>query len=178
MQTLDWYHARLQQLAGEKISRLDERLSWLRKRLTQQHPLSNLQRLRQRVADFDKRMRLTMDYTIHSTSDRVQHLQTQLLSHSPALAIHNYRNNIEHLQQQAQFHIRSVVEQRKSQLRTLASTLNAVSPLQTLSRGYSITCNADGQTITNTDSVSQHELINTRLHLGRLISRVEKIIKD
>ncbi len=27
MQTLDWYHSRLQQLAGEKISRLDERLS-------------------------------------------------------------------------------------------------------------------------------------------------------
>jgi exodeoxyribonuclease VII large subunit len=178
MQTLDWYHSRLQQLAGEKISRLDERLSWLRTRLTQQHPLSNLQRLRQRVADIEKRMRITMDYKVHSTSDRVQHLQTQLLSHSPAIAIHNYRNSIEHLQQQAQFHIRSVVEQRKSQLRTLASTLNAVSPLQTLGRGYSITSNADGQTITNTDSVSQHELINTRLHLGRLISRVEKIIKD
>ena len=178
MQTLDWYHSRLQQLAGEKISRLDERLSWLRTRLTQQHPLSNLQRLRQRVADIEKRMRITMDYKVHSTSDRVQHLQTQLLSHSPAIAIHNYRNSIEYLQQQAQFHIRSVVEQRKSQLRTLASTLNAVSPLQTLGRGYSITSNADGQTITNTDSVSQHELINSRLHLGRLISRVEKIIKD
>jgi exodeoxyribonuclease VII large subunit len=178
MQTLDWYLSRLQQLAGEKISRLNERLSWLGTRLTQQHPLSNLQRLRQQVADFDKRMRLTMDYKIHSTNVRVQHLQTQLLSHSPALAIRNYRNNIEHLQQQAQFHIQSVVEQRKSQLRTLASTLNAISPLQTLSRGYSITCNVDGQTITNTDSVSPHELINTRLHLGQLVSRVEKIIKD
>lgn len=178
MQTLDWYQSRLQQLAGEKITRAGERLSWLRTRLTQQHPLANLQRLGQRVNDIDKRMRMTMDYKIRAASDRMQHLHTRLLSCSPAINIRNYRNNIERLQQQAQFHIRSAVEQRKSHLSTLASTLNAISPLQTLSRGYSITSNADGQAITNTDSVSQNELINTRLHSGQLISRIEKIIRD
>ena len=178
MQTLDWYQSRLQQLAAEKITRAGERLSWLRTRLTQQHPLSNLQRLGQRVNDIDKRMRMTMDYKIRAASDRMQHLHTRLLSCSPAINIRNYRNNIERLQQQAQFHIRSAVEQRKSHLSTLASTLNAISPLQTLSRGYSITSNADGQAITNTDSVSQNELINTRLHSGQLVSRIEKIIRD
>jgi exodeoxyribonuclease VII large subunit len=178
MQTLDWYQSRLQQLAGEKITRAGERLSWLRTRLTQQHPLANLQRLGQRVNDIDKRMRMTMDYKIRAASDRMQHLHTRLLSCSPAISIRNYRNNIERLQQQAQFHIRSAVEQRKSHLSTLASTLNAISPLQTLSRGYSITSNADGQAITNTDSVSQNELINTRLHSGQLLSRIEKIIRD
>jgi exodeoxyribonuclease VII large subunit len=178
MQTLDWYQSRLQQLAGEKISRIGERLSWLRTRLTQQHPLANLQRLRQRVNDMDKRMRITMDYRIRAANDRMQHLHAQLLSCSPAITIRDYRHNIERLQQQAQFHIRSVVEQRKSHLSKLASTLNAISPLQTLSRGYSITSSSDGQTITNTDSVSRNELINTRLHRGRLISRIEKIIKD
>mgnify|MGYP001823527445 FL=1 len=178
MQTLDWYQSRLQQLAAEKIMRAGERLSWLRTRLTQQHPLSNLQRLGQRVNDIDKRMRMTMDYKIRAASDRMQHLHTRLLSCSPAINIRNYRNNIERLQQQAQFHIRSALEQRKSHLSTLASTLNAISPLQTLSRGYSITSNADGQAITNTDSVSQNELINTRLHSGQLVSRIEKIIRD
>lgn len=178
MQTLDWYQSRLEQLVSEKISRLGERLSWLRTRLTQQHPLTILQRLGQRVVDIDKRMRITMDYKIRSANDRMQHVHTQLLSCSPAIAIHNYRNNIERLQQHAVFQIKSVVEQRKSHLRTLASTLNAISPLQTLSRGYSITSSTDGQTITNTDSVSQNELITTRLHMGQLISRIEKIIKD
>jgi exodeoxyribonuclease VII large subunit len=123
-------------------------------------------------------MRMTMDYKIRAASDRMQHVHTRLLSCSPAINIRNYRNNIERLQQQAQFHIRSAVEQRKSHLSTLASTLNVISPLQTLSRGYSITSNADGQAITNTDSVSQNELINTRLHSGQLISRIEKIIRD
>jgi len=178
MQTLDWYQSRLEQLASEKLSRIAERLSWLRTRLSQQHPLANLQRLGQRLTGMDKRMRITMDYKLRSASDRMQHVHAQLLSCSPAIAIRNYRNNIERLQQQAQFHIKSVLEQRKSHLRTLASTLNAISPLQTLSRGYSITSSTDGQTITKTDSVSENALIHTRLHMGQLISRIEKIIKD
>jgi len=178
MQTLDWYNARLEQLVTERLSRQSERLSWIRTRLTQQHPLTILQRLRQQVNDIDRRMRITLGYKMRSASDRMQHAQTRLLSQSPAVAIRNYRNRIERLLQQAQYRIKSVVEQRNSRLSTLASTLNAVSPLQTLSRGYSITSNMEGQTITKTDAVSPNELIKTRLHIGQLISRVEKIIKD
>jgi exodeoxyribonuclease VII large subunit len=178
MQTLDWYHGRLEQLVTEKLSRLGERLTWIRTRLTQQHPLTILQRLRQQVHDMDRRMRITLDYNIRSANDRMQHAQTRLLSHSPAVAIRNYRNRVDHLLQQVQYRIKSVLEQRSATLRTLASTLNAISPLQTLSRGYSITSDSEGQMITKADSVSPNALIKTRLHIGQLISRVEKIIKD
>lgn len=178
MQTLDWYQSRLQQLTTDRISRTAERLSWLRTRLTQQHPLTLLQRLGQRLADMDTRMRITMEYRIRASRDRVQHGHMQLLAHSPAVTLRNYRNTTERLQQQAEFRIRSLLQQYRSRLSNVASTLNAVSPLQTLSRGYSITSSADGQAITNADSVSVDELIRTRLHIGQLISRIEKIIKD
>jgi exodeoxyribonuclease VII large subunit len=178
MQTLDWYHGRLQQLATERLARFAERLSWIRTRLTQQHPLTILQRLRQQLHDIDRRMRITLDYRIRAASDRTRHAQTRLLSHSPAIAIRTYRNRVDHLQQQAQYRIKSELEQRSATLRTLASTLNAISPLQTLSRGYSITSDSEGQMITRADSVVPKALIKTRLHSGQLISRVEKIIKD
>jgi exodeoxyribonuclease VII large subunit len=126
----------------------------------------------------DRRMRITLDYKLSSANDRMQHVQTRLLSHSPAVAIHSYRNRIDYLQQQAQYRIKSMLEQRSATLRTLASTLNAISPLQTLSRGYSITSDSEGQMITRADSVAPHALIKTRLHIGQLISRVEKILKD
>ncbi len=178
MQTLDWYQSRLQQLTSDRLSRLDERLSWLGTRLTQQHPLTILQRLGQRLNDIDRRMQITMNYNLRSAHDRMSHLHAKLLSYSPAIVVRNYRNSFERLQQQANYHIKSVVEQHKSRLQTLVSTLNAVSPLQTLSRGYSITSVIDGRTITDADSVSRDELITTRLHAGQLISRIEKIIKD
>ena len=178
MQTLDWYQSRLEQLTRQRLLRLDERLSWLRTRLMQQHPLALLQRMSQRLTDIDRRMQMTMNYQLRSANDRMQHMHSRLLSCSPAISVRNYRSNIERLQQQAQFHIQSLVAKQKSHLKTLASTLNAVSPLQTLNRGYSITSAVDGRTITDADSVSREDLIKTRLHAGQLISRVEKIIKD
>jgi exodeoxyribonuclease VII large subunit len=178
MQTLDWYSTRLQQLLANKITRVDERLHWLRTRLVQQHPLTILQRLRQRLIDMDSRMKISIDYRIRAANDRAKHVHTRLLSCSPAIIIHDYRNSIERLQQQARYRISSALEQQRSHLRTLVSTLNAISPLQTLSRGYSITTAADGRAITDADTVSRNELIETRLHRGQLLSRVEKIIKD
>jgi exodeoxyribonuclease VII large subunit len=178
MQTLDWYHTRLEQLINQRISRLAERLSWLRTRLSQQHPISILQGIRQRVNDSEQRLHLAMNYKLRSINDHWQQLHTQLLAWNPVVTIRNYQNRIERLQQRMQFLLAATMEKRKSRLSTLASTLNAISPLQTLSRGYSITSNREGQLITSSDSVSQHELIQTRLHSGQLVSRVEKIIKD
>ena len=178
MQTLDWYHTRLDQLINDRLSRLAERLSWLRTRLSQQHPVSILQGIRQRVHDIEQRLQLIMNYRLRSANDHWQHMHTQLLARSPAVAISNYNNSIERLQQHMQYLLSATMEKRKARLSTLASTLNAISPLQTLSRGYSITSNSAGQAITTTDSVSRNELIQTRLHTGQLVSRVEKIIKD
>ncbi|MGB5277995.1 MAG: exodeoxyribonuclease VII large subunit [Gammaproteobacteria bacterium] len=178
MQTLDGYHYRLEQLINARIARLAERLSWLRTRLSQQHPLTVLQRLRQRVQDIEQRLQLTMRYELRAANDQLQHLHTQLLARSPVNSVRNYRNRIESLQQQAQFLLASSLEKRRSRLSNLSSTLHAISPLKTLSRGYSITRKLDGQTLTDTDSVTPNERIQTRLHAGQLISRIEKIIKD
>jgi len=178
MQTLDWYQSRLQQLTVDRIARKAERLSWLRTRLTQQHPLTILQRLGQRIADMDTRMRITMEYRIRAAGDRLQHVHAQLLSRSPAMKVREYQNRVDRLRQQSEYRIMSLLQLYRSRLGNAASTLNAFSPLQTLSRGYSITSGADGQAITSADSVSVDDLISTRLHIGRLVSRVEKIIKD
>ena len=178
MQTLDWYHARLEQLIKARLTQLTERLSWLQTRLSQQHPMSVLQRMRQRVHDLQQRMTVTLSYELRAANDHVQHVHTRLLAQSPAISIHNYRNSIERLQQQAQYLLANSLEKHRSRLSNLASTLNAISPLQTLSRGYSITSKLDGQAITTSDSVAQDELIQTRLHKGQLLSRIEKIIKD
>ena len=178
MQTLDWYQSRLLQLINDRTSRMSERLSWLRTRLMQQHPTSVLQRLQQRLFELDQRMQTSMSYTLRSAHEQLQRLHTQLIARSPVYAIQALRSKLEKLTQAMQYRLRSLLDERKARLATVASTLNAISPLQTLSRGYSITLNADGQTITNADTVSENELINTRLHKGLLTSRVEKITKD
>ena len=178
MQTLDWYANRLQQLMKEKVGRQAERLSWLRTRLSQQHPTATLQRMSQSLADINQRMLLCINHQLQTASSQTQQLRLQLLANSPLYRVREYSNRLERTYQQLQYRMQTLLNQRKSEFEHLVTTLNAISPLQTLSRGYSITTTSDGHTITNTDTVSKSDSIITRLHSGQLVSKVEKIIKE
>ena len=57
---------------------------------------------------------------------------------------------------------------------TAAASLSALSPLDVLSRGYSITIDSDGQAITAADQVAPGDQIRTTLHQGTIASVVEK----
>jgi len=55
--------------------------------------------------------------------------------------------------------------------------LDAVSPLATLSRGYAIVQQDQGQIVHSTAQVKVGEQVQARLHRGRLYCRVEKTEK-
>jgi len=54
----------------------------------------------------------------------------------------------------------------------LAQTLDALSPLSTLSRGYSITLNNRQQAVQDAAQLSVGEEIETRLEKGSVVSQV------
>ena len=60
------------------------------------------------------------------------------------------------------------------ELHTLAQRLNALSPLATLKRGYSISRKTDGQVVTTAEQVSVGERIELQLSQGTLVCRVEE----
>jgi exodeoxyribonuclease VII large subunit len=66
------------------------------------------------------------------------------------------------------------LENRRHQLARLAASLEALSPLGVLARGYSLTLKDDGATIVRSaGDVRPGDLIETRLASGRIVSRVE-----
>jgi exodeoxyribonuclease VII large subunit len=67
------------------------------------------------------------------------------------------------------------LERRRARLAGLGRSLEALSPLATLERGYSITRRAaDGAILRDAKAAAYGDLIETRLADGRLLSRVEK----
>jgi exodeoxyribonuclease VII large subunit len=65
------------------------------------------------------------------------------------------------------------LDARKHQLTCLAASLEALSPLAVLARGYSLTFQADGKTLVHsTRDIQPDDLIHSRLAAGYLISRV------
>jgi exodeoxyribonuclease VII large subunit len=174
-QTLAWYQQRLQQLLVETMQHQNEQLTWLRKRLSQQHPIAIYQRLSQKLDDLDQRMRYAWRFQIQQSRHLYQRLNSRLITASPELATNKYQHKLQMCWQRLQHRMLSNLELQKSRLGSSVRTLQAVSPLQTLERGYSITSDDRGRTIFKTDNLSIGDKIHTHLHKGSLISRLEKI---
>jgi exodeoxyribonuclease VII large subunit len=73
---------------------------------------------------------------------------------------------------------RTTVERRRTDgerdLQALAQRLNALSPLATLKRGYSISRKMDGEVLTATEQVSVGDRVEIQLSDGHLTCRVEE----
>jgi exodeoxyribonuclease VII large subunit len=177
LQSLAWYQQRLQQLMAEKIQRQNELLRWLSKRLAQQHPVAVYQRLSQKLDDLDQRLNYAWRFRIQQHRNTYQQLNSRLLAASPELVLSRYQHSLQIVSQRLNHRMTSLLEQQKARLSNCARTLQAISPLQTLERGYSITTDTNGKSIIDASKLSKGDEIQTRLYKGSVISRIEQILK-
>ena len=118
---------------------------------------------------------------VRSIARRIDVVRTQLeniQSRIPARhridAINRLRQVIDQLDSRGE---RAVVQQLKGKRRTwqvTATQLDALSPLATLARGYSICKDSRGKTVTDASRVHAGEEVDVRLSRGRLACRVLK----
>jgi exodeoxyribonuclease VII large subunit len=84
------------------------------------------------------------------------------------------RAQLARLAERAQLALRHGLLQRHHRLARLAASLEALSPLAVLSRGFSLTFHQDGTSLVRAaDQVHPGQLILTQLATGRILSRVE-----
>jgi exodeoxyribonuclease VII large subunit len=86
------------------------------------------------------------------------------------------RDRLDQLSQRARQALMNEFVARRHRVARLAASLEALSPLGVLARGYSLTLMADGKTVLrNSHDVKAGELIHTRLATGQIASRVETV---
>jgi exodeoxyribonuclease VII large subunit len=71
--------------------------------------------------------------------------------------------------------VETQVEEAKKRLALAAASLDALSPLAVLQRGYAIAQNEDGKLLRDAKLVSVGDTINVRLAAGRIAARVENV---
>ena len=64
------------------------------------------------------------------------------------------------------------IKLQKSDLSNYGNSLNLLSPLNTLSRGYTITQDEEGEILTSIKKINTNELIFTKFHDGKVASKV------
>lgn len=172
LQSFDWYQQRLQQVLQDRLRRQGESVRWLQHRLQQQHPQRQLQLAHSHSQELQQRLNRQMLSQLDAGRHRLAALQLRLQAQNPASRLQRDRQALLLVKQRLRHSMTQQLEQRKSRLATAASTLNVVSPLQTLGRGYSITTAENGRTVQDSTQVKVNDVIDTRVHKGRIRSKV------
>jgi len=103
----------------------------------------------------------------------------KLWQHNPAVTINSLKQRQDYLTNRLVLATGHKLRQLKQRLLNSSQTLNAVSPLATLSRGYAMTINpASGEIIRSTEQLKPGDIVQTRLAQGRFTSQVKVIDPD
>jgi exodeoxyribonuclease VII large subunit len=87
--------------------------------------------------------------------------------------IREARDTLERLAERARDALRQLLERRRHRVSRLAASLEALSPLSVLGRGYSLTFLADGKTLVRSpQDVRPGDILQTHLASGRVTSQV------
>ncbi len=165
--------ARLRQRVTQQLQRQHERLDWLARRLQQRHPGRNLDQQVQRLDELEQRLNRTMQQQLAQRRAQLQTASARLRQHHPGRLLEGMAARNRDLAQRLKYCINIQLSRHREKLAILARTLETVSPLATLQRGYSITlADRDGSVITESSQVSPGDTLQTRLAKGRIFSTV------
>ncbi len=149
-----------------------ERMENCQRRLSIERQLDAIRQVQQNVDTLDQRAERAITNQVN------QHLSSLVihrgrLSHlNPLANIRAYRQELETLKGRWLAQIRRLLEKRKSDWKTLIAKLNALSPLATLDRGYSICVDNSQNVIKDTQQVNQGDRVHVKLAKGKLICDV------
>lgn len=109
---------------------------------------------------------------------RLQELETRLTPTRRKDAIYQLYQTVDTLDLACRSAVGRNFSDRENKLHTLARRLDALSPLATLKRGYSISRKTDGEVLTATEQVSVGDRIEVQLAQGHLACRIEELLDE
>jgi exodeoxyribonuclease VII large subunit len=169
------HQQRLVYLMTKHQEQLQQRVDWLSKRL--QSPSQRLQQYRERLKHLSSNLKRTQFDTIKQLRTELFSLHSGLKENTPAHRVKSLFTMNENFKQRIQRGIKTKLELSKKQLGNYAHALEAVSPLATLGRGYSI-IRTNKTLLRSVEETQVGAKLDAQLVDGHLQCIVETIHKD
>ncbi|MEO8016601.1 MAG: exodeoxyribonuclease VII large subunit [Pseudomonadota bacterium] len=145
----------------------------LAQRLQISHPGAKLVQHVQRLDDLELRMRLALRASVTAKQQRLETLSTRLWRENPRHRLETLCAHAAALRQRLVAAIASGLNSRERRLALASRTLDAVSPLATLARGFSVVTRvADGALLRDASQAPVGTEIEARLSKGRVLAKV------
>jgi exodeoxyribonuclease VII large subunit len=172
-QRLDELEQRLTAFMQRELRSVTSRVDGMSLRLKLAHPGLRLAHQKQRLEGLEQRINGAIRGAVHSDRRRFSEMYTRLVHQSPEHSIREHRMRHDALSGRLGHAIKQRVSRAEHRLNLAIRTLNTVSPLATLGRGFALVKRvADGALVTSADSVAVGDEIEARLAHGTLKARV------
>ena len=169
------YYHRLQLLMRHYLTCQVRHLNQLQKRLI--HPGGQISQQMQRLDQLSEKLCRACRQIIASKQQRLIMWRMRLKRPQDSMAIHQVK--LGQMSKQLHYAIQHILRRHKEGLGEKIRMLKAVSPLNTLERGYSIaTLDKTEKVLTSVDDVQLGQFINVRLQYGKLHCKVQDISDD
>lgn len=157
------------------LANRSRRFTQLHHRLQQQHPQLRLARQQTALERLQQRMNIAIDSQLKRSSQQQFRLLQRLNHQNPQPRIHRAQSRIQQLEYRLTDTIRARLSLTRERFGNAVTHLEAVSPLSTLARGYSVTSSADGNVLKHTKQVKAGDLLTTRVTDGWVESEVKAV---
>jgi exodeoxyribonuclease VII large subunit len=133
---------------------------------------------RRAVQHFAHRLNQCARLVLDARRGQIASLESRVAMRKPHSLIHDRERLLDELDARGRRAILASVGMARARLAASAASLNALSPLQVLSRGFSVTMDAQGRAFQDATQVSPGDTIRTRLHIGEIQSSVIGISRE
>ncbi|AYL07383.1 exodeoxyribonuclease VII large subunit [Enterobacter kobei] len=166
---------RLEMAMDYFLANRTRRFTQLHHRLQQQHPQLRLARQQTVLDRLRQRMNIALDTQLKRAVSRQQRVTQRLNQQNPQPKIYRAQTRIQQLEFRLAETLRARLSTTRERFGNAVTHLEAVSPLSTLARGYSVTTATDGKVLKQTKQVKAGDVLTTRLSDGWVESEVKSI---
>ena len=142
------------------------------------HPGDKLRETTQQIDNYEMRIKNSLMNLILKKSKDLEQEISILKSSSPQIKIQASNNKLEIISSALRNGIKANLEKKKKRFSLELSTLQAVSPLSVLARGYSIISDEEGQIVRSSKNLSLNQKIKARFGEGQIIAKVTDYVED
>jgi exodeoxyribonuclease VII large subunit len=128
--------------------------------------------LRETLNHTAQRMQQVLRNRLEQMRLRLSAIEARSVIQRPATLVDQRRMECDDLADQSLRAMQLMLERRRQDLAAIAASLHGMSPLQVLSRGYSLTQKQDGTLVRSAETVTAGETLKTRIAKGVIHSTV------
>ncbi|WP_054179429.1 exodeoxyribonuclease VII large subunit [Trabulsiella odontotermitis] len=166
---------RLEMAMDYYLAHRHRRFTQLHHRLQQQHPQLRLARQQTVLDRMRQRMNFALETQLKRASQQQQRMLQRLNQQDPQPRIFRAQARVRQLEYRLAENIRARLSTTRERFGNAVTHLEAVSPLSTLARGYSVTTAPDGKAIKQTKQVKAGDQLTTRVSDGWVKSEVTTV---